>query len=127
MLSLQINDSSPLNYQTMPDKQVKIKQALDGLDEQVIGIVGNFVKRRRQDYEAAAKKLHENLKKDAARYAEKLADKKIDAEDFDMLMQGRMAQLKIELLSEVSISKSKFDGIAGDLLKLTVNTVLTVV
>lgn len=111
----------------MPDKQVKIKQALDGLDEQVIGIVGNFVKRRRQDYEAAAKKLHESLKKDAARYAEKLADKKIDAEDFDMLMQGRMAQLKIELLSEVSISKSKFDGIAGDLLKLTVNTVLTVV
>ena len=49
MLSLQINDSSPLNYQTMPDKQVKIKQALEGLDEQVIGIVGNFIKRRRTD------------------------------------------------------------------------------
>lgn len=44
-----------------------------------------------------------------------------------MLMKGRWAQLKIELLSEASISKNKFDDIAGDLLKLTVNTVLTVV
>ncbi len=111
----------------MPDKETKIKEALDGLDDQVVGIVGNFVKRRREHYEEAAKKLHESLKKDAKRYANMLADKKIDQEDFEMLMKGRWAQLKIELLSEASISKNKFDGIAGDLLKLTVNTVLTVV
>ncbi len=118
---------SLFNSLTMPNKETKVKNALDGLDEKVVGIVGNFVKRRRQHYEEAAKKLHENLKKDAERYAMKLADNKIDAEEFEMLMQGRMAQLKIELLSEVSVSKSKFDGIAGDLLKLTVQTVLTVV
>jgi len=111
----------------MPDKETKIKEALDGLDDQVVGIVGNFVKRRREHYEAAAKKLHESLKKDAKRYANMLADKKIDQDDFEMLMKGRWAQLKIELLSEASISKNKFDDIAGDLLKLTVNTVLTVV
>jgi len=111
----------------MPDKETKIKEALDGLDDQVVGIVGNFVKRRREHYEAAAKKLHESLKKDAKRYANMLADKKIEQDDFEMLMKGRWAQLKIELLSEASISKNKFDDIAGDLLKLTVNTVLTVV
>lgn len=60
----------------MPDKETKIKEALDGLDDQVVGIVGNFVKRRREHYEAAAKKLHESLKKDAKRYANMLADKK---------------------------------------------------
>jgi len=44
-----------------------------------------------------------------------------------MLIKGRWAQLKIELLSELSISKTKFEDIAGDVLKLTVNTLLTVV
>ena len=61
------------------------------------------------------------------RYAEMLADKKINQEDFEMLIKGRWAQLKIELLSELSISKTKFEDIAGDVLKLTVNTLLTVV
>jgi len=109
------------------DKSKKIQESLDNLDDRIVGIVGNFVKRRRQHYEEAAKKLHNNLKKDAKRYAEMLADKKIKQDDFEMLIQGRWAQLKIELLSEVSISKAKFDGIAGDVLKLTVNTLLAAV
>ncbi len=111
----------------MPNKESRIKEALDGLDNQVVDLVGNFVKRRRQDYEEAAKKLHENLKEDAKRYAMMLADQTITQEDFEMLIKGRWAQIKIELLTELSISKSKFDGIAGDVLKLTVNTLLTAV
>ena len=111
----------------MPDKSTNIKEALDGLDEQVIGLVGDFVKRRRKHYEEAASRLHQNLKKDAARYAEMLADKKIKQDDFEMLMTGRWAQLKIELLAETSISKAKFDDIAGEVLKVTVSTLLTVV
>lgn len=111
----------------MPDKSKNIQEALDGLDEQVIGLVGDFVKRRRKHYEEAAARLHKNLKKDAARYAEMLADKKIKQDDFEMLMKGRWAQLKIELLAETSISKAKFDDIAGEVLKVTVSTLLTVV
>lgn len=115
------------NCNIMPDKKSNIKTALDGLDDQVVDIVGNYVKRRRQHYEAAAKALHANLKEDAARYAIMLADQQITREDFDMLMKGRLAQLKIELLSEMSISKTKFEGIAGDVLKLTVNTLLVAI
>lgn len=111
----------------MPDKSQSIQAALDGLDEQVVGLVGNFVKRRRQHYEEAAAKLHKNLKKDAKRYAEMLADKKIKQEDFEFLIKGRWAQLKIELLSELSISKAKFEDIAADILKLTVKTLLLVI
>lgn len=111
----------------MPGKSEKIKEALDGLDDQVVDIVGTFIKRRRKHYEEATKKLHANLKKDANRYAELLADKKISQEDFEALMQSRWAQLKIQVLSEMSISKAKFDGVAGDVLKLTVNTLLVVV
>jgi len=36
-------------------------------------------------------------------------------------------QLKIELLTEASISKSKFEGIARDVLVLTLDTVLDAV
>ena len=111
----------------MPGKGKEIQEALDGLDNQIVDMVGNFVKRRRKHYEEAATKLHNSMKKDARRYAEMLSDKKINKEDFEMLIKGRWAQLKIELLSELSISKTKFEDIAGDVLKLTVNTLLTVV
>lgn len=111
----------------MPDKSKTIQDALDGLDNQVVDLVSNFVKRRRSHYEEAAKRLHNNLKKDAKRYAEMLADKKIKEEDFEFLMKGRYAQMKIELLSELSISKAKFDDIAGDVLKLTLKTLLLVI
>jgi len=112
----------------MPDdKSKKIEKSLDNLDDQIVGMVGKFVKRRREHYEQAAKKLHANLKKDAKRYANMLADGKIDQEDFEMLLQGRMTQLKIELLSEASISKAKFDDIAGDLFKVTVSTLIAAI
>jgi hypothetical protein len=111
----------------MPDKSLQIKEALDGLDDQVVGLVGDFVRRRKQHYEEAAKRLHASLKKDAKRYAEMLADKKIKQDDFEMLLKGRAAQLKIELLSEFSISKAKFEDIAGEVLKLTFKTLLLVI
>lgn len=111
----------------MATKLSLIEDALDGLDNQIGGLVSNFVKRRREHYEEAAAKLHKNLKKDAKRYAEMLADKKISKEDFEMLMKARASQLKIELLAEISMSKAKFDEIAGEVLKLTIKTLLVVI
>lgn len=110
----------------MPGKGQEIQDALDGLDEQIVTMVSDFVKRRRKHYEEAAKKLHNNLKKDVRRYGEMLADKKINREDFEMLVQGRWAQLKIELLAEVSVSKAKFEDIAGEILKITFKTLLVI-
>ncbi len=111
----------------MPGKGQEIQDALDGLDNQIVDMVSNFVKRRRKHYEAAATKLHNSMKKDARRYTEMLADKKIKQADYEMLMQGRWAQLKIELLSEAAVSKAKFEDIAVDILKLTVKTLLIVI
>ncbi len=102
----------------MPDKKKDIQNALDDLDDQVVSLVSDFVKRRKAHYEKAAKALHTNLKKDTRRYAEMLADKKISKEDFELLLQGRAAQLKIELLSEMSMSKAKFEDIAVAVLKM---------
>ncbi|MEO6037403.1 MAG: hypothetical protein ABIQ93_03250 [Saprospiraceae bacterium] len=111
----------------MPNLGKDIQKALDGLDDQVVSIVGDFVKRRKAHYEQAAKSLHDNLKKDGRRYAEMLSDKKISNEDFEFLLRGRAAQLKIELLSEISVSKAKFEDIAGAILKLTIKTLLAVI
>lgn len=71
--------------------------------------------------------MHQSLKEDAARYAEMLADEKISKEDFEFLMKGRYAQMKIELLSEVAISKAKFDEIVGEVLKITIKVLLVVI
>ena len=108
----------------MPNKGNDIQQALDGLDEQVVAMVGDFVKRRKSHYEQAAKSLHDTLKKDTLRYGKMLADEKISKQDFEFLLLGRAAQLKIELLGEISMSKAKFEDIAGAVLKLTINTVI---
>ncbi len=110
----------------MPDKK-EIQKALDGLDDQVITLVSDFVKRRRAHYEQAAKSLHDQLKKDTRRYAELLADEKISREDFEFLLQGRATQLKIELLAELAISKAKFEDIAVAILKLTIQTVFALI
>ena len=111
----------------MPDKQTNIEKGLDHLDDQIVGLVGKHVKRNKERYEKLAKKLQAELKKDTKRYAKLLADEKIETSDFEMLVRGRWAQLKIELLAEASISKSKFEGIAGDVLALTLDTVLDAV
>ena len=54
----------------MPDKKKDVQKALDELDDQVVSLVGTFVKRRKAHYEKAASALHNNLKKDTRRYAE---------------------------------------------------------
>ena len=111
----------------MPNKGNDIQNALDGLDDQVVALVGNFVKRRKAHYEKAAKSLHNNLKKDTKRYTEMLVDKKISKEDFEFLLRGRASQLKIELLSEMSMSKAKFEDIALAVLNITIKTVFTII
>jgi len=111
----------------MPDKQTNIEKGLDHLDDQIVGLVGKHVKRNKERYENVAKALQTELKKDTKRYAKLLADEMIEPGDFEMLVRGRWAQLKIELLAEVSISKSKFEGIARDVLVLTLDTVLDAV
>lgn len=111
----------------MPDKQKNIDKGLDNLDNQIVSLVGNHVKRNKERYEKVAKQLQAELKKDTKRYAKLLADEKIDAADFELLVKGRWSQLKIELLAEASISKSKFEGIARDVLAVTLNTVFDAV
>ncbi len=111
----------------MPDKQKNVDKGLDNLDDQIVGLVGNHVKRNKARYEKVAQALQAALKKDTKRYAKLLADEKIDAADFELLVKGRWAQIKIELLAEASISKSKFEGIAKDVLALTLNTVFDAV
>ena len=84
----------------MPDKQNNIEKGLDNLDDQIVGLVGKHVKRNKERYEKVAKQLQAELKKDTKRYAKLLADEKIEKGDFEMLVKGRWAQLKIELLAE---------------------------
>lgn len=107
----------------MPKK--KVEELISGLDDQVIGIVGQFVRRRKDVYQEAAIRLKNDLRDDVVRYAELLDNKKISQEDFEFLVRGRSAQLKVELLEHVSISKSKFDLMTEDVVKLLLKTTIT--
>jgi maleate cis-trans isomerase len=108
----------------MPVKQHNVDKNLDDLDDQIVGLVGKHVKRNKARYEKVAKELQAALTKDTKRYAKLLTDEKIDVVDFELLVKGRWAQIKIELLAEASISKSIFQKIAKDVLASTLDTVL---
>ncbi|MCC6460347.1 MAG: hypothetical protein IT260_07735 [Saprospiraceae bacterium] len=109
----------------MPNK--KVEELIAGLDDQVIDVVGQFVKRRKAAYEQAAIKLKNDLRDDVVRYSELLEKKKISTEDFEFLVRGRSAQLKIELLEHISVSKAKFDLVTEDVIKLVLRTTIAVV
>lgn len=108
----------------MPKKNVE--DVLNGLDNQIVDIVGNFIRRRKKAYENAAIQLKNNLRDDVVRYSKLLEAGKISKEDFEFLVRGRAAQLKIELLEHVSVSKSKFDLVSEDVLKLILRSAITV-
>lgn len=100
----------------------KIKQVIGNVDDEVVNIVSQFVKRRRGEYEKAARDLRQGVESDIVRYSEMLADQKITKEDYEFLLRGRYAQMKIELLEQLSLSKSRFDDIVEQLLRFTLRT-----
>ena len=108
----------------MPKK--KVEEVLNGLDDQIVDVVGTFIRRRRKDYEKAAIELKNNLRDDVVRYSELLEARKISKEDFELLVRGRSALLKIELLEHVSVSKSKFDLVSDDVLRLILRSAISV-
>ena len=111
----------------MPKKEKEIQKALDGVDSQIKDLVSNFVKLRKKHYEELTRKLHTGLEADARRYAELFAEEKISKSDFELLLKGRWAQLKIELMTEMSGSKRKFEGIATDLLRVTTHALIAAI
>jgi formate-dependent nitrite reductase cytochrome c552 subunit len=100
----------------------KTGPALDELDDQIIDLVGNHVRRRKAEYEKVAIKLKNKLRDDVVRYSEALDARKINREDYEMLIRGRYAQLKIELLEQASVSRAKFDLITSDVVRLVIKT-----
>jgi hypothetical protein len=100
----------------------KVTQILSSMDDEIVNIVSQFVKRRRGEYEKAARDLKTGVETDIVRYSEMLAEQTITKEDYEFLLRGRYAQMKIELLEQVSLSKSRFDDITEQLLRFTLKT-----
>jgi hypothetical protein len=109
----------------MPKKD--IENIIAGLDNQIVDIVGTFLKRRKQAYEKAAIRLKNDLRDDVVRYGELLEKQKISAEDFEFLVRGRSQLVKIQLLEQVSVSKSKFDLVSEDVVKLVLHSTISVI
>jgi hypothetical protein len=101
----------------MPNKAGEI---LDGLDNQIVDVVGQHIRRRKAEYEKVAIALKNKLRDDVVRYSEMLEKGKINSEDYQILVKGRYAVLKIELLEQASVSRAKFDLITADVVKLVV-------
>jgi hypothetical protein len=107
----------------MPDFKKDLAKALNGLDQQVIDMVGDFITRRKKHYEQAAAKLHTELKADVERYGLMLLEGNITKDEFEMLVNSRTGLLKIQILEEMAVSKAKFEEIALEVAKLAIKAV----
>lgn len=110
----------------MPKKK-NIDEVVNDASADVSGVVNEFVRRRRQQYEDAANRLREGMREDLKRFSSLLEDGKITAADFEHLARGRAAQLKIELLSEFSISKGKFDSVSDKLVGILIKSIFSAI
>jgi hypothetical protein len=111
----------------MPLKDDKILQVWNTISSDIKQLVAEVVKSRRAYYERLVRDLHEQMQGDAVRYTRLLSDGDLTKDDYELLMQSRFAQLKIELLAEASISKSKFDEIAGKVLRIGMTALLALI
>lgn len=95
-----------------------LEKVYDDLEKELGPLVQGFVKRRKEKYEEAVKKLLTGLKQDALRYGKMFKQKLLTESDLKLLVAGRWSQLKIEVLAEMSLSKNKFELLAADVLSL---------
>ena len=100
---------------------------LAGLDEEIADIIGRSVKRRRAHYEKTLERLTAAMQADAERYIGLLAGELLTVDEFDHLIRGRWAQLRIELLAEVAITRSKFEQVTNQVLGAVIRRVLDLI
>ncbi len=108
-------------------RESDIHAVIDQLDDQIVLLVKDFVKRRRNEYETAVIRLKEDLRTDVIKYTKLLDERKINLEDYEFLIKGRAAQLKIEILAESSISKSKFNLLSDEMISLMLKGLILVI
>lgn len=109
----------------MPDNKSNIRPSFDQLDNQIVDMVSNHVKRRQAAYTKMAQKLNAALKEDAIRYTEMATNGDITPDELQTLIQTRWAQLKVEALAEASLAKGRAEGVAMDVLKFAITTALS--
>ncbi len=108
-------------------KETKILEAWNGINGQIKDIVADYIKVRRAYYEKQVAKLQQQMTEDAKRYTLLLSEGQITKDDYETLIKARYGQLKIELLSEISVSKSKFEEITRKVLNIAIATMLAII
>lgn len=108
-------------------KETKILEAWNSVNGQIKDIVSDYIKIRRAYYEKQVTKLQQQMAEDAKRYTLLLSEGQINKDDYETLIKARYGQLKIELLSEISVSKSKFEEITKKILNIAIAAMLAVI
>lgn len=104
-----------------------IKAALAGVDDQIVGLVDDFIKHRKKAYVKAAQDLRKRMESQAIEFSELLADGKITVEVFEMLIKQSAAEAKILVLEQSVVSRAKFDELVAQVAIKTAKTLIPIV
>ncbi|HNE30033.1 MAG: hypothetical protein U0U46_01095 [Saprospiraceae bacterium] len=104
-----------------------IKKALQDVDDQLVGMVDEFVNRRKKAYVKAAQELRSRMEKQAIEFSELLAEGKITVDLFQMLIKQSAAEAKIHILEQSVVSRAKFDELVEKVAIKVAKTLIPIV
>ena len=104
-----------------------IKKALSDVDNQIEGMVDEFINRRKKAFVKAAQDLRSRIEKQTIEFTELLAEGKITPEIFEMLVKQSAAEAKIHILEQSVVSRAKFDELAQKVAIRVAKTLIPIV
>lgn len=107
----------------MPDFKNKIQTSLKGAESEVIQLVGETIKRRRKDYEEAAKRFYSEMKGDLERFGVMLLEGQISKDEFELLSMNRAELVKVQVLEQSAVAKARFEALSLQIAKIGIKAV----
>ncbi|MFN4081548.1 MAG: hypothetical protein ACK4NS_11665 [Saprospiraceae bacterium] len=107
----------------MPDFKNKIRSTLDGVETEVITLVGDTIKRRRREYEDAAKRFYSEMKADLERFGVMLLEGQISRDEFELLSMNRAELVKVQVLEQTAVAKARFEALSMQIAKIGIKAV----
>lgn len=107
----------------MPDFKSKLKTTLDGVEDEVVSLVSDTIKRRRREYEDAAKRFYSEMKTDLERFGIMLLEGQLTKDEFELLSMNRAELVKVQVLEQSAVAKTRFEALSLQIAKIGIKAV----
>ena len=103
---------------------IDFKELFNELKTAIIGLAKSTVKEYAAEAASEGTSLLHNVQDDIKRYGQQLADEKITADDFKLLLLGKQDQVEMTALTQAGLAEAKADAFKKAVFNIIIDTVL---